>query len=327
MTPADLFRRRLLVVAGKGGVGKTTVSCALALEGARRGLRTLLCEVDGLARTAHLLQIEPPAFGEVTDAGHGLCLMRVDGRAALAEYLGMVVPVRRLLDTVLRSRIYQYFVAAAPGLKELMTIGKIWYEAEGAQEAGGGRKWDLVVLDAPATGHSLQYLRMPAAARDAFTSGLVHREAQRLVDLLTDPARTAINLVTTAEELPVNETIGMYRQLRDDLHMPTGALFINRVHGTDFATAEIDRLRTTAGRRRDDRERVALTEMAARAREEAGWTSVNARYRQRLLDQVQMPLVTIPFIFSEEFALAEVRQIAEQIRHELPGGRRREQRA
>jgi anion-transporting ArsA/GET3 family ATPase len=326
MNPADLFRRRLLVVAGKGGVGKTTVACALALEGARRGLRILLCEVDGLAGTAHLLHVPPPDVGSVAEASPGVFIMRVDGRAALAEYLGMVVPVRRLLDAVFRSRIYHYFVAAAPGLKELMTIGKIWYEAEGVQDASGGHKWDLVIFDAPATGHSLQYLRMPAAARDAFSAGLVHREAQRLVELLTDPARTAINLVATAEELPVNETIGMYRQLRD-LRMPTGVLFVNRVHTTDFADADIERLRSAVARRREERERVALAEMAARAREEAGWTRVNARYRARLAEQVEMPLVQIPFLFSEEFSLAEVREIAAHLRREVPATGRRERRA
>ena len=91
--------------------------------------------------------------------------MAVEGKAALAEYLGLIIPVRRFLQTVFQNRLYQYFVAAAPGLKELMTVGKIWYEAERADERGGKRRWDIVIMDAPATGHSLQYLRMPAAAR------------------------------------------------------------------------------------------------------------------------------------------------------------------
>ena len=147
--------------------------------------------------------------------------MSVEGSAALAEYLGIIIPVKRVLQTVFTSRIYQYFVAAAPGLKELMTIGKIWYEAERTRRRAA-RLWDLVIVDAPATGHSLQYLRMPQAAREAFGAGLVRRESQRLVDLLTDPRRTAVNLVTTAEEMPVNETLEMYRQLRDELDMPTG---------------------------------------------------------------------------------------------------------
>src|SRR3972149_9027685 len=251
----ELFDRHLLVVAGKGGVGKTTVACALSLEAARRGKRVLVCEVDGLARTAHLCGVEPVPIGEVVEARPGVFLMAVEGKAALAEYLGLIIPVRRFLQTVFQNRLDQSFVAAAPGLKELMTVGKIWYEAERADERGGKRRWDIVIMDAPATGHSLQYLRMPAAARDAFTAGLVHREAHRVVELLTDPVRTAVNLVTTAEEMPVNETISMYRQLHDELHMPAGMLFINRVHRSDFFNTDVERLPDGAAHARDRNEK------------------------------------------------------------------------
>src|SRR5262249_47271693 len=114
---------------------------------------------------AYLLGVEPAAVGEAREARPSLSVMSVEGSAALAEYLAIIVPVKRVLQAVFASRIYQYFVAAAPGLKELMTIGKIWYEAERIEEASGKRRWDLVVVDAPATGHSLQYLAMPRVAR------------------------------------------------------------------------------------------------------------------------------------------------------------------
>jgi anion-transporting ArsA/GET3 family ATPase len=166
MSLDELFEHRLLVVAGKGGVGKTTVACALALEAARRGLRALVCEVDGVSRAAHLLQVRPAPLGQAKKAATGIYVMSVEGKAALAEYLGLIVPVRRLLKAVFASRIYQYFVAAAPGLKELMTIGKIWYEAQRRDDATERPLWDLVIMDAPATGHSLQYLRI--AKRNGF---------------------------------------------------------------------------------------------------------------------------------------------------------------
>ena len=313
MTFDDLLTRRLLVVVGKGGVGKTTVSCALALEAARRGRKVLLCEVDGMARAPQLLDTEPGPVGQAVPTRAGVSVMAVEGKAALAEYLGMIIPVKRLLQTVLKSHLYQYFVAAAPGLKELMTIGKIWYEAERIDEESGARRWDLVVLDAPATGHGLQYLRMPAAARDAFEVGLVHREAQRLVELLTDPARTAVNLVTTAEEMPVNETVSMYRALREDLHMPTGLLFVNRVHDGGLLAADIERLAGAAERSRDAKERRLLEAVATRAREEIGWTVLNARYKARLAAEVAMPMVELPFLFAEEFGFAELRALAERV--------------
>jgi anion-transporting ArsA/GET3 family ATPase len=328
MTLDQLFTRRLLVVVGKGGVGKTTVACALALEAARRGRSVLLCEVDGVARAPQLLQAEPGPLGQAVETAAGVSLMAVEGKAALAEYLGMIIPVKRLLQSVFKSQLYQYFVAAAPGLKELMTIGKIWYEAERVEARSGRRLWDHVILDAPATGHGLQYLRMPAAARDAFEIGLVHREAQRLVDLLTDPARTAVNLVTTAEEMPVNETVTMFRTLCADLHMPTGLLFVNRVHEGGLAGADVDRLLAAAARCRDEQERRFLGAVAARAREEIGWAALNARYKARLTDEVGLPMVELPFLFAEEFGFSELRALAERLAASAaPGVRRTPSRA
>src|SRR5215470_1026666 len=313
MTLDDLFTRRLLVVVGKGGVGKTTVACALGLEAVRRGRSVLLCEVDGVARAPQLLGAEPGALGQAVPTRAGVSVMAVEGKAALAEYLSMIIPVKRLLQSVFKSQLYQYFVAAAPGLKELMTIGKIWYEAERVDEDTGTRRWDHIVLDAPATGHGLQYLRMPAAARNAFEIGLVHREAQRLVELLTDPRRTAVNLVTTAEEMPVNETVSMYRALREDLRMPTGLLFVNRMHDGGLLSADAERLASAAARSRDDKERRLLQAVAVRAQQEIGWTALNARYRARLAAEVDMPMVELPFLFAEEFGFAELRALAERV--------------
>ena len=155
--PASLLDRRLHFVVGKGGVGKTTVSAGLALALARRGKRTLAVEMDVGGRLRAVLGARDGDYASAA-VDKGLQVLMLDGRSALEEYLGLIIPVKRLLSTIFSSKVYQYFVAAAPGLKELMTVGKIWYET--TREENGRLAWDAVVVDAPATGHSLQYLSL-----------------------------------------------------------------------------------------------------------------------------------------------------------------------
>jgi anion-transporting ArsA/GET3 family ATPase len=232
--------------------------------------------------------------------------MAVEGRAALEEYLRLIIPVKRLLAMIFSSQVYQYFVAAAPGLKELMTIGKIWYEA--TRQEGGRPTWDAIVVDAPATGHSLQYLRMPQAAREAFGVGLVQREATKITDLLRDRRTTLVHLVTLAEEMPVSETLETRTQLVKTLGLPLGYVVVNRVHRRRFDAAVLDRLRNPAAGAEDP----LLACVAERAAEESGWADINAVNLGRLRQEIRdVPIVELPFLFVEEFDRACVEQLAD----------------
>ena len=294
--------RRLHFVVGKGGVGKTTVAAALARLLTRRGRRTLAVEVDDERRLSALLGASGTT-GTPTPVAPGLAVVAIEGRAALEEYLGLIIPVKRLLSTIFSSRIYQYFVAAAPGLKELMTVGKIWYET--TREEGGRPAWDAVVVDAPATGHSLQYLRMPQAARDTFGPGLVQREAAKVVDLLRDARTTAVHLVTLAEEMPVAETLETYAQLKDPLAMPVGSVIVNRMHHRRFSAAALAALRDAIKR---------AGAVCERAAEESGWSDINAAHLARLRTAIRdVPIVELPFLFVEEFDRAEVERLSREL--------------
>ncbi len=300
--------RRLHFVVGKGGVGKTTVSAALALLLARRGKRTLAVEMDVAGRLPAMLGVSAVTGYRATEVSPDLHLLAVDGRTALEEYLGLIIPVKRLLSTIFSSKVYQYFVAAAPGLKELMTVGKIWYEA--TRQEGERPAWDAIVVDAPATGHSLQYLRMPQAARDTFGAGLVRNEAAKITELLRDRRTTTVHLVTLAEEMPVAETLETYAQLTGELDMPAGDVIVNRLHRRHVDAATIARVRAAAASA-PPAERALLACVAERGAEESGWADINAANLARLRAGVgTVPIVELPFVFAEEFGRREVEELS-----------------
>ncbi len=304
-----LAGRRVIFVVGKGGVGKSTVATALAVAFAEQDKRVLLAQMESSRRLAEFLDL-PTGDAGMVEALPNLCVLTVDGESALSEYLGLVLPVRRVQRMVVESKLYHHFVAAAPGLKELMTVGKIWYEEQLVVQ--GRRKWDVIVVDAPATGHVLQYLRMPGAAAEAFGPGLVRREAQKVMELLADPGRTAVCPVTTAEEMPVNETAEMYQQLHERLRVPLGVLFVNRVHTAPLGPADVPAAPAGAS--------PLVADVLRCAREEAGWAAINRRYLDRLRAAVPMPTVRLPFLFAEEFGLAEVRALMASASRQLAPG-------
>ena len=315
---ASPLARRLHFVVGKGGVGKTTVTAALALLLARRGRRTLAVEMDVAGRLPALLGAPGGGYAP-TQVAPGIHVLGVEGGAALAEYLGLIIPVKRLLQSIFASKVYQYFVAAAPGLKELMTVGKIWYEA--TRQEGGRAAWDAIVVDAPATGHSLQYLRMPQAARETFGAGLVQREATRITKLLRDRRTTAVHLVTLAEEMPVTETLEMHAQLVRSLGLPLGHVIVNRVHGRRFGPDALARLRTAAATASPP-DRALLACVAERAAEESGWGDINAVHAARLQAGIgNAPVITLPFLFVEEFGRAELEHLSRLLEAGMTGRR------
>jgi anion-transporting ArsA/GET3 family ATPase len=233
----ELMRRRLLIVAGKGGVGRTSVAAAMGLARARHGRRVLLMEIDPQAAMSHLFG-RPPSYDPV-EVADGLFLSALDGRSAMSQYLSLVLPSARLTRAVLSSRLYDYFVQAAPGLRELIMIGKLLHEIE--RRPATEKPWDNVIFDAPASGHALSLLSMPFAVDSTFGTGVVKRESRNIAALLRDRDRTAIIAVATPDSLTVSETIEAYQSLRERGLEPT-TIVMNRVFTAPFDLAEVDRL-------------------------------------------------------------------------------------
>jgi len=237
---SDLLDRRLVVVTGKGGVGKSTVSAALAMLAARRGKRVLVAEVDARERVAPMLGGRPsgPVVRPVLP---GISTVNVDPRHALEEYALMVVKVRAIYQAVFENRVVRFFLRAVPSLAETLMLGKILHEAR--SEESGRPRWDLVVVDAPATGHAVQLLGVPQALLGTVPGGPLRRDAEWMQALVSDPGRTAVALVSLPEEMPVTETAELDTQIGEGLKLPRGPVFLNAMPDARFTADERDLLR------------------------------------------------------------------------------------
>jgi anion-transporting ArsA/GET3 family ATPase len=299
--PATLLDRRLLIVTGKGGVGKSTVAAALALRAARAGKRVLVCEVNAQERIAPLLGA-PPAGGTIREALPGVWTVNVTPADAMREYGLMVLKFRTIYDAVFENRLVRYFLRAVPSLAELVVLGKILHEAK-AEERGRAR-WDLVVVDAPATGHAVQLLRVPSALVDTVPGGPLRHDAEWMQALLVDAQRTSLVLVTLPEEMPVNEAIELDAQVRSVLGIHRGALVVNAMPEARFSPDEEARLGALS------RAPPPLGPAAEAARLHALRAGQAARYLARARAALDLPTTVIPLLPAPEWGLAAVERVA-----------------
>src|ERR1041384_1642204 len=219
-----LLNRRLVVVTGKGGTGKSTLSAAIALAASRRGKKTLVCEVVAKERVADFFG-KPPSGTQIRELVPNLYSVHVRPREAMREYALMILRYETLYRLALETAAARYFPAAAPSLAEIVMLGKVFWHA--ARETERGRpRWDMVVLDAPATGHGLTFLTVPEVFLRLVQDGPLARDMRGMQSLLGDAHRCSVCIVTLPEEMPANESIDLDRQLRSH-GFPSGPLFLN----------------------------------------------------------------------------------------------------
>ncbi len=278
------LERRALILLGKGGVGKTSVSAALALTAARRGARVLAMESDSHAPLASQLGCDP-GFAPV-EAAPNLHLMVLDGSRALEEYLRLVVPGRVVLSVVFASRLYQYFVQAAPGLRELMMLGKLYYEVE--QNPKSQARWTRVIFDAPSSGQALTLLKMPTAARETFGESIVGREAGNISRMLRDEHLCSIIQVTTPDLLSLNETLEIYQALTA-MGLKIAAVILNRSNPATFDAADLARFAAN----RDLRKLKTIAHLRDLARAELDRATMSRRALARLRESIQSPVIEL----------------------------------
>ncbi|MEM8767802.1 MAG: ArsA family ATPase [Pseudomonadota bacterium] len=226
-----MFQQPLVLVSGKGGVGKTLIASALADLSARRR-RTVLVSFDSIAEQHPVFEV--PLSYEPVEAARNLAVMRVQALPAIREYVRRKVPLSGLYDAFLGSSMFRDFAEAAPGFEELMCLGKLYDLATDSH-------FEQVIVDAPATGHLKTLLDVPAATLQAVLVGPLNHNARKIQDLLLDPERTRTVLVTLAEEMAIREAAEL-AAFCADRRMETGPVVVNQRVTSPFSDSEIERL-------------------------------------------------------------------------------------
>ena len=295
MTGRPLFERRLLILAGKGGVGRTTVAAAMARLASRQGKRVLLCQTRAKERLSQLLGTRPVG-PEISQLAERLWAVNIQPEAAIREYGTMVLHSAFVARQVLDNRFSRTFLHAIPGFDDYAMLGKVWYHT--TEEEAGRPRWDLVILDGPATGHILNLLRVPSAILSAVPEGPLTRTARSADELLRDPERSGMVLVTLAEEMPTLEAIELTRNARELIGIDVPGVIFNQVYPARFSQAPVkEALERLAARSCGS----PLDEMISRAQLAVRRRTVNEAHLAMWRRELDLPTLELPFVFAEHY--------------------------
>jgi anion-transporting ArsA/GET3 family ATPase len=309
-----LASSRVAIVSGKGGVGKTTVAAALATAAARAGKRVLVIEVEQRDGLAPLFGAQHIGYEErrLAPGVHGLSVVPDE---ALVEYLYLFYGIGRFVRPLAKSKAIEFATHTAPGLRDILLIGKV-KEAE-RRRTGGGYTYDLLVLDAPPTGRLPRFLSAPRSVAELVKSGPIRQQAQGVLDMVFDPKRSQVVLVTTPEEMPVRETIEAAQTLTQ-MGVALGPVVLNGVYPRSFTpAAERALARDATGAIANDARTIGvpLEEEAVSVLGSVASTQARRARNQRsaireLGAELVQPQVTLPYLFTERFGPREIGPLA-----------------
>ncbi|MDQ6779219.1 MAG: ArsA family ATPase, partial [Actinomycetota bacterium] len=301
---SGLLDKRLIFVTGKGGVGKSTVAIALGILGARLGLRTIVVELASQDRIgAALAGVVTETFVE-QELAPGLFTISIDPQRAMDEYLRVKVgPVGHALGS---SKLFQAFAMATPGMRELLTVGKVWELAQLQRRTRGAAPYDLVVVDAPASGHGLGILRTPRTFAEIARVGPIAHQGRAIATTIADPSFTAVVAVARPEEMPVTETLLLRDALAED-GLALHEVIVNAVYPARFEADEVAQLRQMAEDATSPLARAAIRA----ALSERDRAANQQRQLARLADRLGERLVELPFVFAEDLGHTELERLAD----------------
>ena len=300
-----LFDREFLFVAGKGGVGKTTVSAALALAAAKRGKRVLVAMCNTKERLSSLLDVQPigPRNQPILE---NIDAVNMTPAVALEEYGMMVLKVRSVYKAVFENRFVSAVLRGTPGIEAWAMLGKAQFHV--AEEVEGRPRYDLVIVDGPATGHALDMLRVPQVICDVAPPGLLRTEAEKTTTLFHDHARAAAVLVTLPEDMPTNETIELHTAITSEIGLDVAALVVNSMLPKLFKSAEREAIMELPSKLPDGS---ALTALAQAGRERAVRERTQREAMKKLSAAIpDVPRVTLPHLFAPVFERSSVESLS-----------------
>ncbi|MGH9084376.1 MAG: ArsA family ATPase [Acidimicrobiales bacterium] len=315
----DLLDRKLLFVTGKGGVGKTTIAASLALLAAQHGKRTLVSEIDAKGNLADFYETGPTRFAP-REVASNLWAMSMDTEESLKEYLSLQLKVPFVARLGPLARTFDFVANAAPGVKEILTIGKfVWEVRQG--------HYDLIVVDAVATGHITGQLAAPSAIQELVHVGLVRDQTGWMLDILGDPEQTGVVIVSAPEEMPVNETLELAERLQSETVVDLAAVVANRVLPELFGRGEEEVFDELL---RADREPPAAEVLEAAvggpvrqlldgAQLAVTLRRTRAQHLTRLREELPegTPLLYVPYLFQRSHGARATSQVAAHLGEEL----------
>jgi anion-transporting ArsA/GET3 family ATPase len=304
---SQLADKRFLIVTGKGGVGKTTVCAAEATAIAAKGKRVLIAMCNAKERLSAMFGADLVGH-DVSRVANNIWATNMDPERAVEEYGILTLKSRTLYKTLFDNKYVRTFLRAVPGLHEWSMLGKAWWHTT-EKNADGSWKYDVVILDAPATGHGLDMLRVPKVILDVVPPGLLRRDAERAMTLFRDPKTSAVVLVTLPEEMPTTETIELARALTTELKLPIGKIVVNGVLPPLFSMEERATLATI-----DDQAPASRGEAALLAgRDRATRERVQAESLARLSKELPIAPSFLPLLFEDAARPSAIRDLAKRV--------------